>query len=216
MKRVVVVGNGMAGARVVDELLRRDDSLRITVFGAESQPACNRILLSDVLAGRRASGDIALVERSGPVRHLGVAVTAVDRAARTVTAADGTAVAYDALVLATGRTAVVPRVHGIAGPAGTLLDGVFVFRTLTDCADIAQAAGRATRAVVVGGGLLGLEAARGLLQHGLSVEVVHGAGHLMDTQLDRPGGAVLGKAVEALGVGLHLGSFASRSPAHAR
>ena len=210
MKRVVVVGNGMAGARVVDELLRRDDSLRITVFGAESQPAYNRILLSDVLAGRRASGDIALIERSGPVRHLGVAVTAVDRAARTVTAADGTAVAYDALVLATGSTAVVPPVHGIAGPAGTLLDGVFVFRTLTDCAEIARAAGRATRAVVVGGGLLGLEAARGLLQHGLSVEVVHGAGHLMDTQLDGPGGAVLRRAVEALGVGVHLGSFASR------
>ena len=210
MKWVVVVGNGMAGARVVDELLRRDDSLRITVFGAEAQPAYNRILLSDVLAGRRANGDIALVERPGPVRHLGVAVTAVDRAARTVTAADGTAVAYDALVLATGSTAVVPPVHGIAGPAGTLLEGVFVFRTLTDCAEIAQAAGRATRAVVVGGGPLGLEAARGLPQHGLSVEVVHGAGHLMDSQLDGPGGAVLRRAVEALGVGVHLGSFASR------
>jgi nitrite reductase (NADH) large subunit len=105
---------------------------------------------------------------------------------------------------------VVPPVHGIAGPDGKLLDGVFVFRTLDDCAAIARRARRATRAVVVGGGLLGLEAARGLLQHGLQVEVVHGMGHLMDMQLDGPGGAVLRRSVEALGVGVHLGSFASR------
>ena len=210
MRHIVVIGNGMAGSRVVDELLRRDPDLSITVFGAEAQPAYNRILLSDVLAGKRSAGDIALVERDGAVRHLGVEVVSIDRAARTVAAVDGTAVAYDALVLATGSTAFVPPVHGVAGPGGALLDGVFVFRTMADCAAIAGAAGRATRAVVVGGGLLGLEAARGLLQHGLAVDVVHAAGHLMDVQLDAPGGAVLRRAVEALGVGVHLGSFASR------
>jgi NAD(P)H-nitrite reductase large subunit len=210
VKRVVVVGNGMAGSRLVDELLRRDPSLRITVYGAEAQPAYNRILLSDVLAGKRRHADVVLSSVDGPVRHLGVEVVAVDRQARTVTGADGTVTEYDALVLATGSQAVVPPVKGIAGPDGKLLDGVFVFRTLEDCAAIARRAKRATRAIVVGGGLLGLEAARGLLQHGLQVEVVHGMGHLMDVQLDAPGGAVLRRAVEALGVGVHLGSFASR------
>lgn len=210
MKRVVVVGNGMAGARLVDELQRRDAAVAVTVFGAELQPAYNRILLSDVLAGRRDAADVALSSTDGPVRHLGVEVTAFDRQTQTVLGADGSTTPYDALVLATGSTPVVPPVHGIAGHDGRLLDGVFVFRTLEDCAAIARRAKRSTRAVVVGGGLLGLEAARGLLQHGLQVDVVHGMAHLMDVQLDPQGGAVLRRTVEALGVGVHLGSFASR------
>jgi NAD(P)H-nitrite reductase large subunit len=210
VKRVVVVGNGMAGARLVEELLRRDPLLSVTVFGAEHRPAYNRILLSDVLAGSRRDTEVALVSAAGPVRHLGVEVTDVDRDARVVKAADGSETPYDALVLATGSLPVVPPVHGVAGPDGRLLDGVFLFRTLEDCAAIARRARRSTRAVVVGGGLLGLEAARGLLQHGLHVDVVHGAGHLMDVQLDALGGAVLRRAVEALGVGVHLGAFASR------
>lgn len=210
MRRIVVVGNGMAGARVVDELLTRDASLSITVFGAEHQPAYNRILLSDVLAGKRRDTDVALTSQHGPVRHLGVEVTGIDREAHTVSTADGSVTPYDALVLATGSLALVPPVHGIAGPDGKLLDGVFVFRTLEDCAAIAARARRASRAIVVGGGLLGLEAARGLLQHGLQVDVVHGMAHLMDVQLDPMGGAVLRRAVESLGVGVHLGSFASR------
>jgi assimilatory nitrate reductase electron transfer subunit len=206
--RVVVVGNGMAGARVVDELLRRDPQLDVTVFGAEAQAAYNRILLSDVLAGKRQ--DVTLSGVDGAVRHLGVSVVSVDRQARLVMGSDGSVTPYDALVLATGSEAIVPPVQGIAGPSGLLLDGVFVFRTLADCAAIAARAKRATTAVVVGGGLLGLEAARGLLQHGLKVEIVHGASHLMDVQLDPRGGAVLRRSVEGLGVGVHLGSFASR------
>lgn len=208
-QRIVIVGNGMAGARVADELLRRDRTLQVTVVGAEEQPAYNRVLLSDVLAGKRASGDIALAGGADAVRRLGQRVTSVDRGARIVTTSDGGVLAYDALVLATGGTAVVPPVYGIAGPSGRLLPGVFVFRTLDDCAAIAAAAGMAQRAVVVGGGLLGLEAARGLLQHGLSVDVVHGMTHLMDMQLDPLGGAVLRRSVEGLGIGVHLGSFAS-------
>lgn len=208
MKRVVVVGNGMAGARVVDELRRRDPHLEITVFGAENRPAYNRILLSDVLAGKRE--DVTLGGVDGVQRHLGVTVVSIDRSAQLVTASDGSRTPYDALVLATGSEAVVPPVQGIAGPSGLLLDGVFVFRTVEDCNAIAARAKRSTTAVVVGGGLLGLEAARGLLQHGLKVEIVHGAGHLMDVQLDPAGGTILRRAVEALGVGVHLGSFASR------
>lgn len=208
MTRVVVVGNGMAGARVVDELRRRDPLLEITVFGAEHRPAYNRILLSDVLAGKR--DDVTLSGVDGVVRHLGVTVVEVDRRARLVHGSDGSVAAYDALVLATGSEPIVPPVQGIAGPSGQLLDGVFVFRTLEDCAAIAARAKRSTRAVVVGGGLLGLEAARGLLQHGVQVDIVHGMGHLMDVQLDPRGGAVLRRSVEGLGVGVHLGSFASR------
>ncbi len=210
MTRVVVVGNGMAGARLVEELQRRDPSLEITVFGAEQHAAYNRILLSDVLAGKRRDTDVALTAAPGPVRRLGLEVTGIGLKERVVRTADGTTTAYDALVLATGSAPVVPPVHGIAGPDGKLLDGVFVFRTLEDCAAIAARAKRATRAIVVGGGLLGLEAARGLLQHGLHVDVVHGMAHLMDVQLDPTGGAVLRRSVEALGVGVHLGSFASR------
>lgn len=209
MRRVVVVGNGMAGARLADELLRRDPALLVTVLGAEPRPAYNRILLSDVLARKRTAQDIVLTDTGGAVRRLGVEVIDVDRGARTVHAADGSSYAYDALVLATGSTAVVPPVHGIAGPSGRLLQGVHVFRTVEDCDAIAAEAGRARRAVVVGGGVLGLEAARGLMQHGLRVDVVHGMPHLMDAQLDAVGGAVLRRAVEALEVGVHLGSFAS-------
>ncbi|MBW3647027.1 MAG: FAD-dependent oxidoreductase [Actinobacteria bacterium] len=210
MRRVVVVGNGMAGARFVDELCKRDPATLVTVFGAEDRPAYNRILLSDVLAGKRRHDEIALTEAPGRViQRLGTAVRSIDLTARTVLAADGATTPYDALVLATGSTALIPPVQGIAGSDGLLLGGVHVFRTLDDCEAISAAAGKAKVAAVVGGGLLGLEAARGLLQHGLQVEVVHGMGHLMETQLDPTGGAVLRRAVEALGVGVHLGSFAS-------
>ncbi len=209
-RRVVVVGNGMAGARVVEDLCRRDPDVHVTVFGAEDRPAYNRVLLSDVLAGKREAEDVLLTAAPGRVvQRRGTAVVSVDRGGRTVLADDGTRTPYDALVLATGSTALVPPVQGIAGPDGRLLEGVHVFRTLDDCEAITAAAGRARRAVVVGGGLLGLEAARGLLNSGLTVDVVHGAGHLMETQLDASGGAVLRRAVEALGVGVHLGSFAA-------
>ncbi|MCW2777334.1 MAG: NAD(P)/FAD-dependent oxidoreductase, partial [Frankiales bacterium] len=208
-RRVVVVGNGMAGARFTEELLSRDPAAQITVVGAEDRPTYNRVLLSDVLSGKRGAGEIGLPGGGAAVRRLGTPVTALDRTGRTATLADGEVLPYDVLVLATGSTAVVPPVHGIAGPSGLLLPGVHVFRTLQDCDLIAAAAGRARKAVVVGGGLLGLEAARGLLAHGLQVDVVHGTSHLMDVQLDALGGAVLRRAVEALGVGVHLGSFAS-------
>jgi assimilatory nitrate reductase electron transfer subunit len=208
--RVVVVGNGMAGSRLVEELLSRDTSIDVTVFGAELRPAYNRVLLSDVLAGRRPAAEVTLTSMARARRYLGSEVTRIDRSERVVHTADGITAPYDALVLATGSDAVVPPVHGIAGPDGQLLDGVFVFRTLEDCAAIAARAKRSTRAVVVGGGLLGLEAARGLMTHGVAVDVVHGLSRLMDVQLDQAGGQVLRRAVEDLGVGVHLGSFATR------
>ena len=210
MMRVVVIGNGMAGARLVEEVTRRDATALVTVFGAEDRPAYNRVLLSDVLAGKRGYDEIDLAAAPGHVvQRLGTSVRSIERGARTVLAEDGSTTPYDVLVLATGSTALVPPVQGIAGHDGRLLQGVHVFRTLDDCEAISRAAGKARRAVVVGGGLLGLEAARGLMRHGLQVDVVHGAGHLMETQLDPTGGAVLRRAVVALGVGVHLGSFAA-------
>lgn len=208
-RRVVVVGNGMAGSRLADDVLRRDPSTDVLVYGAEARPAYNRVLLSDVLSGRRADDEIELAGHPGAVRRLGVSVTRIDRGARVVHAADGSATTYDDLVLATGSTPVVPPVQGIAGAGGVLIEGVHVFRTVEDCAAITATARRARTAVVVGGGLLGLEAARGLLRHGLRVEIVHGSAHLMEQQLDPLGGQVLRRAVEALGVGVHLGSFAA-------
>lgn len=212
MTRVVVVGNGMAGSRLVEELGRsgRGLGLQVTVLGAEEQPAYNRVLLSDVLSGKRHRDEIALPAAGpGVLVRTGTTVASLDRSARTVTASDGSTTPYDVLVLATGSAALVPHVQGIAGPDGSLLAGVHVFRTLEDCARITAAAGPGVRVVVVGGGLLGLEAARGLLGQGAQVDVVHGPDHLMDMQLDPTGGAVLRRAVEGLGVGVHTGSYAA-------
>jgi assimilatory nitrate reductase electron transfer subunit len=204
--RVVVVGNGMAAARLVAELRSRDEDLRITVYGEEDHPAYNRILLADVLAGRYPAKSIALPCRGEGVDvRRGVAVTAIDRAARTVTGADGSTTAYDALVLATGSSPVLPPLRGLHDTAGDLRRGVFSFRTLDDCAGLLAAvgqadAGRLPRVVVIGGGLLGVGAARALAQRGLPVELVHQAPHLMERHLDEPAGAALRRTLAAAGV----------------
>ncbi len=229
--RVVVVGNGMAGARVVERIRWRDPGhrLRITVFGAEPHPAYNRILLSAVLAGRARAEDISLASPSesavagvtvrsgapivlaspsesavaGVTVRSGVPIVAVDRSRHEVVAAGGERVPYDVLVLATGSRPVVPPLPGLSTPDG-LLPGAAVFRTLDDCQRLAATAESARRAVVLGGGLLGLEAARGLAGRGLAVEVLHAAGHLMDRQLDRAAGRVLRRTLAGLGVRTRL------------
>jgi assimilatory nitrate reductase electron transfer subunit len=213
--RVVVVGNGMAGARVVERIRWRDPGrrLHITVFGAERHPAYNRILLSAVLAGRARVEDISLAHPSvfasaGVTVRRGVPVVAVDRARREVVAAGGERVGYDVLVLATGSRPVVPPLLGLSTPDG-LLPGAAVFRTLDDCQQLAAAAALARRAVVLGGGLLGLEAARGLAGRGLAVEVLHAAGHLMNRQLDRAAGRVLQGTLAGLGVRTRLRAYAT-------
>jgi len=190
--RVVVVGYGMAGARLSAELVARGRDVKVTAFGAETHPAYNRILLSSVLAGRAREEDLTLAAPpSGVDVRLGVAVTGIDAARRVVGTPDGEE-EYDALVLATGSRAVVPPVPGLSGAA--------VFRTLDDCRRIVAGAGRARTALVLGGGLLGLEAARGLAGRGLDVTVVHAAGHLMERQLDADAAAVLSATLRGLGV----------------
>jgi assimilatory nitrate reductase electron transfer subunit len=212
LKRVVVVGNGMAGARFVQDLLERDldRACDITVVGDEPGGAYNRVLLSNVLAGVTRAEAIDLVSEVWYAEHgvrliSGVPATAVDRAARAVALADGTTVPYDVLVLATGSTAFVPPMAGLRTADGALLDGAALFRTREDCAALDRWAARARRVVVVGAGVLGLEAARGLAGRGRWVTVVQREDRLMERQLDEPAAAALGRTLDGLGIEVRTG-----------
>jgi len=197
---LVVVGNGMAGMRAIEELMSRaPDRYRITVFGAEPHPNYNRILLSSVLAGDRAMDDIVLnprvwYEEHGIALVAGDAVTRLDPAARTVTAASGRVAHYDRLLLAVGSKPVAPPIPGLGLP------GVRAFRDIADVEAMIDAAGKHRRAVVIGGGLLGLEAAWGLKRRGMSVAVVHLMPTLMERQLDVPAGQLLQRDLDQRGI----------------
>ncbi|GAA2594127.1 FAD-dependent oxidoreductase [Actinomadura fulvescens] len=199
---IVVIGNGMAGSRFVTEVRARDRETPLTVFGAERQQPYNRVLLSNVLAGVAGPDQIGLVDpawygRNDVDARLGVEVVRIDRAARRVHASDGSVTPYETLVIATGSTSFVPP---IPGTEDGLPPGAVAFRTLDDCSAILDAAASARTAVVVGGGLLGIEAARGLAGRGLEVTVVHLAGHLMERQLDPGAGKVLARTLGRLGI----------------
>lgn len=208
--RLVVVGNGMVGARVVEELLaRRAGAWEIAMFGDEPYGNYNRILLSSVLAGSHREQDIVINPMSwyaehGVRLHAGVRATAIDRARRVVIGDGGVEEPYDALVLATGSTPFIPAVDGLRTLDGGLVPGVFAFRTLDDTRAMLDHAARVRSAAVIGGGLLGLEAARGLLERGLTVHVVHLMPHLMEQQLDPRAGALLKRTLERMGVEVHL------------
>ncbi|MFI7447978.1 FAD-dependent oxidoreductase [Nonomuraea sp. NPDC049714] len=203
--RLVVVGNGMAGSRLVSEVRARDPHISITVFGAEEGHPYNRVLLSNVLAGKARPEQLRLHELSwyGANRVEAVpgsAVAWIDRESRAVHTTDGRREPYDLLVLATGSEAIVPRIPGV--------ERAVPFRTLDDCDRILKAAAHSRRAVVVGGGLLGIEAARGLAGRGLPVTLLHLAGHLMERQLDPEAGVVLGETLTGLGVDIRTGVVA--------
>ncbi|GAA3601843.1 FAD-dependent oxidoreductase [Nonomuraea rosea] len=200
--RLVVVGNGMAGSRLVSEVRARDPHMRITVLGAETCQPYNRVLLSNVLAGSSRPDQVRLLDASWYDAHnvnaaFGSPVAHVDRETRHVVTEDGRREPYDLLVLATGSQAIVPPLPGV--------ERAIPFRTLDDCERIMQAANQARRAVVVGGGLLGIEAARGLAGRGLPVTLLHLAGHLMERQLDVEAGEVLGETLAGLGVEIRTG-----------
>ncbi|GIG59361.1 FAD/NAD(P)-binding oxidoreductase [Longispora fulva] len=186
--RITIIGYGMAGARLATLLAREHD---VTVYGAEPHAAYNRILLSGLLAGAYQETDLALPASNVDLR-LGVTAIDVDRVARTV---DGEP--YDALVLATGSRAIIPPIKGLTCDDGDLHPNVAAFRTLEDCRRILSATG--SHPVVLGGGLLGVEAARGLAGRG-PVTLVHGAPHLLERQLDPAGGAVLADTLAAMGI----------------
>ena len=202
--KLVMIGNGMAGVRVLEELLKIAPDLHdITVFGAEPHPNYNRIMLSPVLAGEQTLDQIVLnplswYERHGITLHLGTTVTTIDRARRQViaTRADGTTVSasYDRLILATGSTPFIPPVPGHR------LEGVIAYRDIADTEAMIEAARTRRHAVVVGGGLLGLEAANGLKLRGMEVTVVHLGAWLLDRQLDPTAGRLLQQALEARGL----------------
>ncbi|HEU0022406.1 MAG TPA: FAD-dependent oxidoreductase [Dehalococcoidia bacterium] len=213
-KRLVIIGNGMTGGRFVEEIISRGgaDRFDIVMFGDEQHGNYNRILLSSVLAGSHSPDDIfinslAWYEENGIKLYSGVRAGWIDRISKSVYAPGGITEPYDKLVIATGSSAYVPPMDGLYDEEGTFKQGVFVFRSLDDCQRMTRHASTAGKAVVIGGGLLGLEAARGLLGRGLEVHVVHLGTHLMDPQLDQDSGGMLNRAMEALGVNIHLGKL---------
>jgi nitrite reductase (NADH) large subunit len=197
---LVVIGNGMAGMRTVEELHKlAPDMYDITVFGAEPHGNYNRILLSPVLAGEKSIDDIMLHTRQwyvdhGITLHAGDPVVHIDRRKRVVRAASGREVRYDRLLLATGSKPFIIPVPGHDLP------GVIAFRDIQDVETMLEAARNHRHAVVIGGGLLGLEAANGLLRQGMEVTVVHVTDALMNQQLDKPAAQLLQKALEVKGL----------------
>jgi nitrite reductase (NADH) large subunit len=204
MKKLVVVGNGMAGVACLEEILKHEPRFEITVFGDETHVNYNRILLSSVLAGERSADEITLNPlewylNNGIQLRLGVRIVDVDSDAKTVTGDDGSVTPYDTLLLATGSSAFRPPIEGLDK------QNVFAFRTLDDTRELLQRAGPSVKAVVIGGGLLGLEAARGLQVQGCEVTVVHLMSTLMERQLDPDGGNYLAGSMEDLGIRVLLG-----------
>ncbi|QNH19804.1 nitrite reductase large subunit [Xanthomonas sp. GW] len=204
--RLVVVGNGMAGIRTVEELLKLMPGMYdITVFGAEPHPNYNRILLSPVLAGEQRFDEIVLnplawYAEHGIRLHVGKEVTRIDRIKRKVIAADGTEAPYDRLLLATGSLPIVLPVPGKE------LKGVIGYRDMHDTQTMIDTATRKRHAVVIGGGLLGLEAANGLKQRGMKVTVVHLADWLLERQLDPVAGQLLQQSLSERGLEFRLGT----------
>ena len=217
-QKLVVVGNGMAGARFVEEVLSLggQDQYDITVFGEEPYGNYNRILLSGVLAGTHDAKDIFInplpwCEENDITLHAGVRVIGIDRKSKTAYGAGGLLVPYDKLVVATGSSPFIPMMDGLYRDDGAFRDGIFQFRTLDDCTEMVEYASDANKATVIGGGLLGLEAARGLMNRGLEVDIVHLTSYIMDQQLDAmdqqldaSSGAMLKVLLEDIGVRFHL------------
>jgi nitrite reductase (NADH) large subunit len=199
-ERLVVVGNGMAGMRTVEELLKRDPlRYQVTVFGAEPHVNYDRIALSSVLAGEKGIGQITIHSlawygENGVQLHAGDPIVAIDRQARTVTSESGRVEPYDKLLLAMGSKPIVPPIPGLELP------GVCAFRDIADVEQMIAASTEHRRAIVIGGGLLGLEAANGLMKRGMAVAVVHLAETLMERQLDTAAGRLLQRELTERGL----------------
>lgn len=198
--RLVVIGNGMAGIRTLEELFALSPELYdVTVFGAEPYPNYNRILMSPVLAGEQTFADIVLnplewYEAHGVHLHLGRSIARIDRRRRVVIDADGAETPYDRLLIATGSSPFILPVPGKD------LNGVITYRDIYDTEAMIEAAKVKRRAVVIGGGLLGLEAANGLMLRGMDVTVVHLTDTLLERQLDATAGKLLQRSLEERGL----------------
>jgi len=213
-ERVVVVGAGMAAARLADEVAGRGG--RVTLIGDEPHAPYNRILLSAVLEGTHDPAALELGVREDVELRLGTRVVEIHRAEREVELADRSRVPYDALVLATGAIPTLPPIRGLVKVDGRLHEKVHAFRSLDDCRRLAGAVstvstnGQARRAVVVGGGLLGLQVARALSVRGLEVEVVEGGEHLLRGQVDEKAGRIIARDLRRLGATVYTGARAVR------
>lgn len=227
-EKIVVIGNGMAGARVVEEILKRAPGrFDITMFGAEPYGNYNRILLSNVLNGSQPAADIfmnplAWYAKNGVRLHAGVKATIINRNSKMVVGArlkkEACAYAmdsgvapeepleepYDYVIVATGSRPFVPPMEGFGAP------GTFLFRTLDDCDQIASYARTCKKAAVIGGGLLGLEAARGLMTHGVEVTILEAAPQLMIAQLDPESGQMLQRTIEGMGIQVRCNTITTR------
>ncbi len=228
-KKLVVIGNGMAGARVVEEILQRSgQQFDIVMFGAEPYGNYNRILLSNVLNQSQEVSGITMnslewYEENSIRLHAGVRAVRIDRKNHVVFGKKvpvGTAAyqlveddpgedglireEYDSLIIATGSRPFVPPIEGFGGT------GTFVFRTVDDCREIAAYAKGCSRAVVIGGGLLGLEAARGLITHDVDVTVIEAAPQLMPAQLDLESAQLLKHTIHTLGMQVLVDTFTTK------
>ncbi|MET0024155.1 MAG: nitrite reductase large subunit NirB [Sedimenticola sp.] len=205
-EKLVLIGNGMAGVRTLEELLKLSaEKYDISVFGDEPHPNYNRIMLSPVLAGEKQFDEIILNSAEWYAEHnitlySGSPVTQIDRINRKVIAADGTEAEYDRLLLATGSDPFILPVSGHE------LEGVIGFRTIADVDAMLSAARSHQNAVVIGGGLLGLEAASGLLNQGMKVTVIHLPDVLMERQLDEPAAKMLQDELESRGLEIITGA----------
>lgn len=207
---LAIIGNGMAAGRLLDELIRRDAlrRYRISVFGEEPQGCYNRILLHRMLAG--GSLDEILLKPPSWYQAHGIAlynsmVTSLDPSHLTLTTADGQAHSFDLAVLATGSVPVVPPLEGLSCAEGKWRAGVATYRTVADCVRMRQWIAPGKVAVILGGGLLGLEAAKTLHDLHMQVTVLHAAGWLMNRQLDAVAGAFLQRSLERHGLQIQTG-----------
>ena len=203
-QRLVVIGNGMAGIACVEQILRHSTKFDITIFGEETHPNYNRILLSSVLAGEKDCDEIILngldwYQQNDISLKLGVRILSVDMVNHVVTRDDGSFAEFDKLLLATGSNPFFPDARGIEKT------GVYAWRSLDDTRALLAYVRPGIKAVVIGGGLLGLECARGLQVRGCDVSVVHLSNRLMDRQLDATGSSYLTRKIEAMGIRVLLG-----------
>lgn len=204
-EKLVVIGNGMAGISAVEQILKLTTKFDITVFGSEPHPNYNRIMLSYVLEGSKTMDDIVLndlnwYKDNGITLHMGTTVERIDAEAKEVVADNGQRVPYDKVLIATGSTSFILPIPG------SDKEGVVGFRDIADCEQMLQAAKTFKKAAVIGGGLLGLEAAKGLVQLGMDVTVVHLMEDLMERQLDHQAAGMLQAELERQGIKFKMGA----------
>ncbi|MGG3453493.1 nitrite reductase large subunit NirB [Paenibacillus rhizolycopersici] len=204
-EKLVVIGNGMAGISAVEQILKLTTKFDITVFGSEPHPNYNRIMLSYVLEGSKTMDDIVLndlnwYKEHGITLHMGTTVERIDAEAKEVVADNGQRVPYDKVLIATGSTSFILPIPG------SDKEGVVGFRDIADCEQMLQAANTYKTAAVIGGGLLGLEAAKGLVQLGMDVTVVHLMEDLMERQLDHQAAGMLQAELERQGIKFKMGA----------